>query len=277
MGNSWYEQDSIRFHLKIVFIRIPSICHFVIKRLRSDSLVCSKPLTPINNYKNRAMLKKYSLSIGLTFLLTSTSVHARYTQMIVDGNNQVMPIFFHDNTIRLPGNNGFGHQASLSEPIYHYPAPARIPPLTIKPIAVNQKIQGNPLTGPYHISPERHQIMAAAHSSLGTPYIYGGNNPARGLDCSSLMQHIHKQALGVSIPRTAAQQRNRSRGIDYNNLQPGDLLFFKINRRNNHVGIYIGDGKFIHASSSNRRASIASMNLPYWKKRLVKLGSYLSG
>jgi cell wall-associated NlpC family hydrolase len=59
-------------------------------------------------------------------------------------------------------------------------------------------------------------------------------------------------------------------------LQPGDMLFFKINSRTNHVGIYIGHGKFIHASSSKRRAIIDSMDRPYWKKRFVKFGSFLN-
>ena len=155
--------------------------------------------------------------------------------------------------------------------------PVVISPRTTKATSQARNISRNPLTGAYYITPERHRVMAAAHELLGTPYIYGGNNPARGLDCSSLMQFIHKRALGVSIPRTAAEQSKRSKTINYNNLQPGDMLFFKIDRQNNHVGIYIGEGKFIHASSSNRSASIASMNLPYWKKRFVKFGSYLNG
>lgn len=184
------------------------------------------------------MKKSYPIILSLALITFSGEIYAKYTQMIVDNNNRVMPIFFHDNINQQP--------------------PSR-----------------NPLNGPYFISPERHRVMEAAHSALGIPYIYGGNNPARGLDCSSLMQFIHEKALGVKIPRTAAQQRNRSKTVNYNNLQPGDMLFFKINRRSNHVGIYIGEGKFIHASSSNKRATIASMNLPYWKKRFVKFGSYL--
>ena len=202
-------------------------------------------------------------------------------QMVVDNNNQIMPIFFHDEANQPIKLNKKPHPPlRQTDPADYSPSPATqhkqpIKPVMQRPFQPLRARPRNPLTGPYYISPARHRVMAAAHSLLGTPYIYGGNNPARGLDCSSLMQFIHKNALGVAIPRTAAQQRDRSKTIGYHNLQPGDMLFFKIDRRNNHVGIYIGEGKFIHASASNRRATIASMNLPYWKKRFVKFGSFL--
>lgn len=215
------------------------------------------------------MLRIHPILISTLLILVSSSSHAQYTQMIVDNNNRIMPIFFHD---RLDSQTD--HVRHPPAPVELSKAPARAMRHFSQPLQPHN-VPRNPLTGPYFLSPERHRIMAAAHALLGTPYIYGGNNPTRGLDCSSLMQFIHKNALGVSIPRTAAQQRDRSKTIDYQNLQPGDMLFFKINRRNNHVGIYIGDGKFIHASASNRRATIASMNRPYWKKRFIKFGSYL--
>lgn len=217
------------------------------------------------------MQKTYSLLISFLLLLSYGSAHAQYTQMIVDDNNRVMPIFFHEPITHQPVMNNFNYPQTMPSPIQIAPIPQRI----IRPATPRRNSSRNPLSGPYYISPARHRIMDAAHSALGIPYIYGGNNPAKGLDCSSLMQFIHKGALGVSIPRTAAQQRDRSKTIAYHDLQPGDMLFFKINRRSNHVGIYIGNGKFIHASSSNRKATIASMNLPYWQKRFVKFGSYL--
>lgn len=220
------------------------------------------------------MLKIYPTFISLALIIVSGNAYAQYTQMIVDNNNQIMPIFFHDATSRQQAATFNSHPLAAAT-IQQRPLPVVLPSKVTKPTVQNHSIPRNPLTGPYFISTERHRIMNAAHASIGTPYIYGGNNPKRGLDCSSLMQFIHKQALGVSIPRTAAQQRKRSKTINYSNLQPGDMLFFKIDRRNNHVGIYIGEGKFIHASSSNKRATIASMNLPYWRKRFVKFGSYL--
>ena len=263
-----------------------------------------KPQYLTNNYKNNAMLKFYPTLLTLTLITLCNNANAQYTQMIVDNNNRIMPIFFHDdeNLQLQPPQSAEIHEASIA-PIYNDLRPVVLPPRTLTPVIahrqiatpypekpiessftqqqtlnLNQKqnLPRNPLTGPYFLSPERHRVLDAAYASLGTPYIYGGNNPAKGLDCSSLMQFIHKRATGTALPRTAAQQRHRSKTINYQNLQPGDMLFFKIDRRNNHVGIYIGDGKFIHASSSNRRASIASMKLPYWKKRFVKFGSYLN-
>jgi len=221
------------------------------------------------------MLKIYPAILSLLLTILSNNGYAQYTQMIVDNNNRVMPIFFHDTPIQHEAISKPVHLTSISSQVYKHPTPVVIPARAIKP-TIQPNIPRDPLTGPYYITPERHRVMAAAHELLGTPYIYGGNNPARGLDCSSLMQFIHKNALGVTIPRTAAEQRKRSKTISYSDLQPGDMLFFKIDRRNNHVGIYIGDGKFIHASSSNRRAVIDSMNRPYWKKRFVKFGSYLN-
>ncbi len=250
------------------------------------------------------MLKLYSSLIALTLITLCSNATAQYTQMIVDNNNRIMPIFFHDNeTLVTLGVESTHFQETVVPPTYEHAAPLPVLPNNFTHPVTNhhrqhnppqpeitrstrhpnnfntqqpRNLPRNPLTGPYFLSPERHRILDAAYASLGTPYIYGGNNPAKGLDCSSLMQHIHKQATGANIPRTAAQQRNRSKPIAYQDLQPGDMLFFKIDRRNNHVGIYIGDGKFIHASSSNKRASIASMERSYWKQRFVKFGSYLN-
>lgn len=239
---------------------------------------------------------KHSIYLMLPMVIAlAGSAQAQYTQMVVDDRNQVLPIFFEDpnfqppiqqpTPVRIPSTMGGQQRYPGSYPeIVRSPAPVVIPAsMNRQPQAVPQAAAlrqaphnaTNPLTGPYYISSERHRIMDAAYSALGIPYKYGGNNPSRGLDCSSLMQFIYKRALNLKIPRTAAQQRDRSKTLALQNLQPGDMLFFKINARTNHVGVYIGHGKFIHASSSSRKAVIASMNLPYWKQRFVKFGSYL--
>lgn len=217
------------------------------------------------------MLKPIRFLLPLAALTVTLPVYAQYTNMIVDDQNRVMPIFFAEppptpQTLQPAILRGSQQRYPNKAPIVHNNPP---PVVSISPP------KGDPIRGPYYISTARHRVMEAAHSAIGIPYIYGGNNPAKGLDCSSLMQFIHKRALGVKLPRTAAAQRDRSKNIRFQDLQPGDLLFFKINARTNHVGIYIGYGKFIHASSSNRRAVISSMDLPYWKKRFVKFGSYL--
>ena len=236
------------------------------------------------------MMKPIYLLPLLIIGVLSSPANAQYTQMIVDDQNRVMPIFFTDPetmvqpitqpTIQpsmIPTQQRFPNTAPV---VMNNPRPpvVRIPKPRAAPTVATQTARRNtnPLRGPYLISQARHRVMESAHAAIGIPYKYGGNNPARGLDCSSLMQFILKRAVGVKIPRTAAAQRDKSKTIAFQELQPGDLLFFKIDARTNHVGIYIGHGKFIHASSSNRRAVIASMELPYWKKRFVKFGSYLN-
>lgn len=234
------------------------------------------------------MLKSMRTRWPVLILALSLPAHAQYTQMIVDDQNRVMPIFFTDPNIvvqphftgsqqHYPDTASVIHQPSQI-PVVTLPVPEITPPPEISKPAITKpaiRPKTDPMRGPYFISNARHQLMDAAHAAIGIPYKYGGNNPARGLDCSSLMQFIHSNAIGLKLPRTAAAQRDRSKTIRYQDLQPGDLLFFKIDAKTNHVGIYIGHGKFIHASASNRRAVIASMNLPYWQKRFVKFGSYL--
>ncbi|MEH6455867.1 MAG: C40 family peptidase [Cocleimonas sp.] len=121
----------------------------------------------------------------------------------------------------------------------------------------------------------RNLMSRIAHSTIGAPYKWGGNNPQQGFDCSGLMSYVHRNAMGMKIPRTAAQQRDTSRTISYTQLQPGDMLFFKTGKRSNHVGIYIGDRKFVHAATGSKKVKVASMDSPYWHKRFVKFGTFL--
>ncbi len=121
----------------------------------------------------------------------------------------------------------------------------------------------------------RDLMQKIAHSTIGNPYKWGGNNPQQGFDCSGLMSYVHKNALGMKIPRTAAQQRDSSRTISYAELQPGDMLFFKTGRNSNHVGIYVGNRKFVHAATGSKHVKVASMDSSYWHKRFVKFGTFL--
>ena len=121
----------------------------------------------------------------------------------------------------------------------------------------------------------RNLISRMAHSTIGAPYKWGGNNPHQGFDCSGLMSYVHQKALGINIPRTAAQQRDKSRTVSYQNLQPGDMLFFKTGRNSNHVGIYIGNRKFVHAATGSKHVKVASMDSAYWHSRFVKFGTFL--
>ncbi len=145
------------------------------------------------------------------------------------------------------------------------------PQRTIRP-QVTQQTQQNAV---FNVHPARNKMVQIATSTIGTPYKWGGDTPQKGFDCSGLMSYVHKNALGMKIPRTTANQRDNSRTVQYQHIQPGDMLFFKTGSRTNHVGVYIGNRKFVHAPSSGKRVTVASMDNAYWHKRFVKFGSFL--
>ncbi len=103
---------------------------------------------------------------------------------------------------------------------------------------------------------------------IGEPYRYGGAGPG-GFDCSGLVYYSFRKA-GISAPRTTNDQYSQSKRVPLSRLQAGDLVFFRISRNKlSHVGIYAGDGRFIHAPSSGKSVGYASLRAPYWRERLV--------
>ncbi len=124
-----------------------------------------------------------------------------------------------------------------------------------------------------HQKVDRAEVIHAARSMLGKPYRYGGTSPSEGFDCSGLVQYAHKQA-GILVPRTTGELYRSALHIPLNALQPGDLVFFHTQGRRyvSHVGIYLGNKRFIHAPSSGKRVSIASLKDSYWKKRFTGAG-----
>jgi murein DD-endopeptidase len=110
---------------------------------------------------------------------------------------------------------------------------------------------------------------AASHAArmVGKPYRYGGSTPS-GFDCSGLVLYSYKQA-GVSVPHGTDQLRKKARLIKAAELTRGDLLFFdQEGKKNSHVGIYMGDGTFVHAPSSGKSVRSDRLDNPYWKKHL---------
>lgn len=109
-------------------------------------------------------------------------------------------------------------------------------------------------------------IARTALDMLGTPYRYGGNDPT-GFDCSGLVQFAHARH-GIALPRTTLlQYRHEKR--DPPELRPGDVLFFRIKGRVAHSGIYLGDGRFVHAPSSGSNVSVSRTDNPYFSDRLA--------
>jgi len=121
--------------------------------------------------------------------------------------------------------------------------------------------------------PQR-SIQSLARAQLGVPYRYGGNSPRQGFDCSGLVRYVHNQA-GLNIPRSTREQYRSSTPVSLNKIKAGDLLFFRIRRsRADHVAIYLGKGRMIHAPSSGKAVEITSLNNPYWAKRLFAAGHF---
>lgn len=103
---------------------------------------------------------------------------------------------------------------------------------------------------------------------LGIRYKYGGATPENGLDCSGLVRYVFKEAWGANLPRTSKEISKLGEHVDTKDLQPGDLVFYNTLKRGfSHVGIYLGDNKFIHSPAAGGEVRIESMDLNYWKKR----------
>ena len=102
---------------------------------------------------------------------------------------------------------------------------------------------------------------------VGKPYRYGGSSPA-GFDCSGLIQYSFRQA-GVSLPRSTDNLLRASQPLRGSHLRRGDLLFFDLEgKKKSHVGIYLGEGKFVHAPSSGKQVRTDRLDSPYWRKHL---------
>lgn len=112
------------------------------------------------------------------------------------------------------------------------------------------------------------RLAIEAMSLVGIHYRRGGSSPEHGLDCSGLVRYVFREALGTELPRTSFEISKMGETVEKQDLQPGDLVFFNTLRRTfSHVGIYLGDNKFIHAPSSGGAVRIESMDLAYWKAR----------
>jgi cell wall-associated NlpC family hydrolase len=114
----------------------------------------------------------------------------------------------------------------------------------------------------------RAEAALQALFAVGTRYHYGGDSPETGFDCSGLVTHVYDRAWGVALPRSTKEQRHVGRAVKRADLQPGDLVFYNTrNRPFSHVGIYLGDGNFVHAPRPGQRVRVESINTPYWRAR----------
>ena len=112
------------------------------------------------------------------------------------------------------------------------------------------------------------ELVVAAMGSLGVPYRRGGNTFESGYDCSGFVRALYQQSAGLMLPRQAAQQAAATQQIERAELQPGDLVFFNtMNREFSHVGIFVGDYKFIHSPKPGAAVRIEDLRVNYWSRR----------
>lgn len=111
-------------------------------------------------------------------------------------------------------------------------------------------------------------LVITAMGFLGVPYRRGGNTAATGFDCSGFVRAMYGQAIGLILPRRANEQAAATQTIDREDLQPGDLVFFNTMRQAfSHVGIYVGQGKFIHSPRPGAQVRVEDMGVAYWARR----------
>lgn len=125
------------------------------------------------------------------------------------------------------------------------------------------------------IAAKRDNIIFFSLGLIDTGYRFGGKNPEAGLDCSGMVSYVFREAADLRVTGSAADIAKRGREIEKRDLRPGDLVFFNtLGRSFSHVGIYIGDGKFIHAPSSRGKVRIERMDNRYFAKRFEMARTY---
>ena len=121
-----------------------------------------------------------------------------------------------------------------------------------------------------NVSSKASELVFNAMGFMGMPYKRGGNSTEAdgGFDCSGFVRAMYEQTVGLLLPRKAEQQAAVTQNIDKNELQPGDLVFFNTMRRAfSHVGIYVGNGKFIHSPKPGAQVRVDSLSTSYWDRR----------
>jgi len=148
-----------------------------------------------------------------------------------------------------------GGQALSEHDLAHLIAAQEAPASQQMPANVNERVQS---------------VLAQALAQIGIRYRWGGTAPSTGFDCSGLVKYVFQTALGIELPRVSREQAQRGQPVDRQELTPGDLVFFS--RRGkviNHVGIYLGDGRFVHAPRTGRDVTISNLS-GYWYQRFLR-------
>lgn len=179
----------------------------------------------------------------------------------------LMPLAAHatNREQRLPNVNGFTpkvHSAAVN---------AKSAKLTVKRPTQLSKAHGKATPALMAVNTKQSStVLSRAVNVLGTPYRWGGSSPSKGFDCSGLVKYAFNDAT-FDLPRTSnAMASGHGEKVERKDLKPGDLIFFNIkSRRVNHVAIYLGNDRFIHAPRRGKAVSIDTLNKPYWEQHYV--------
>lgn len=145
-------------------------------------------------------------------------------------------------------------------------APAQSVEPAAAPAATSESI--SPLARLHNFTHRASDLAVSAIGMIGIRYQRGGTDPENGLDCSGLVRYVFKESWNKEMPRTSREMSQIGKKVDQKDLQPGDLVFYNTVRRGfSHVGIYLGDNRFVHSPAAGGEVRIESMDLGYWKKR----------
>ena len=115
------------------------------------------------------------------------------------------------------------------------------------------------------------RLLKGAMSLLGTPYRWGGTSPDGGFDCSGLVNYVFRTALGIELPRVSRDMARDGERVDRDALSAGDLVFFsRRGSRIDHVGIYLGDGRFVHAPRTGKDVMVSELDTGYWSRKFMQ-------
>ena len=135
------------------------------------------------------------------------------------------------------------------------------------PVAVHEPVYSSPVA-----YGQADDVLFRALGLVGTPYRWGGNTPESGFDCSGLIGYVYRDAAGISLPRSTREMINiKAPTVDRGSLKSGDLVFFATKARGqvNHAGIYVGEGRFVHAPSTGGTVRLDRLDNSYWQARYL--------
>lgn len=216
--------------------------------LRSSNSTSSKILTVLNK-KTKISGVLSNNWIKITFGNKVGYIYSGYVN--IDNNNKA-------TTSNLSKLNNIVKRRAVATPKVH--------------TKVNKTVKTSDATSS-NITPSKNEnsLISAARSFLGSKYVWGSADPSKGFDCSGLVYHIYKTIAGIDLNRSSYEQVNNGVSVSKDSLKPGDLLFFNTfgGNRISHVGMYVGNGKMIHASNPKTGVIESDINSSYYTKTFV--------